>query len=334
MADQFVFLRIVRMNGVDLNLFRHDYDLTWMGYFINADGRIYARYGGRDAVSGESRVSKEGLIHAMKESLRLHQEAKDKKLPPLPVVNPRKPEDFPSLKGFAQGRSCIRCHMVNEAFNAEAKRKGPIKPDERTESFFAFPLPETIGLKPDLVLGNRILEVKPDSPVDKAGLKKDDVVRTFNGMPIVTAYDMQYALNELVTDSKLTIEAERAGKPVKAEMQLPAGWKRWDASWRRSLWNVQPSLGFGGDDLTEENKKEKKLPLENFAYQLRNVNPNGVLGRAGLKWGDIIVSIDGKRKLPYSHFKGYIPLVHQPGDEIELIYMREGAEKKVRVTWK
>src|SRR6516165_10848481 len=98
MADKFVFLRIVRMNGVDINLFRYDFDQTWMAFFLSADLRIYARYGGRGPASAEERISKAGLLHAMNETLRLHEEATAKKLPPPELPTPRKADDIGKLK--------------------------------------------------------------------------------------------------------------------------------------------------------------------------------------------------------------------------------------------
>jgi serine protease Do len=334
MADKFVFLRIVRMNGVDLNIFRYDYDLTWMGFFLDADGRVYARYGGRDPDSAEARVSKEGLLHAMQEVLKLHTEAQAKKPTPPPANPVKKPEDFPTLKAFT-GDRCIRCHMINEAYNAEAARKGPLKRDERSESFFAFPRPENVGLKPDLVLGNRIKEIEPKSAADVAGLKKDDVLRKVHGLPIVTAFDIQHALNEVGTAKEVAIEVERDGKLVATKVALADGWKRSDASWRRSLWNARPGLGFGGAELEAAEKKKRGIPEDGLAFHTIFIAPGGAMAKAGLKSGDVIVGVNGKRKIPYAHFKGYFPLEHQVGDTVELIYTRDkGPEQKATVTWR
>jgi serine protease Do len=334
MADKFVFLRIVRMNGVDLNIFRYDYDLTWMAFFLNADGRVYARYGGRDPDSAEARVSKDGLLHAMESVLKLHTEAQAKKEPTKPLPPPKKPEDFPMLKGFAGG-ACIRCHMINEAYNMDAARKGPVKLDERTESFFAFPRPENLGLKPDLVLGNRIKEIEAKSAAETAGLKKDDVLRKVHGLPIVTAFDIQHALNEVGTAKEVAMDVERDGKPLTVKVALAEGWKRSDVSWRRSLWNARPSPGFGGAELEAAEKKKRGMPEDALGFHAIFIAPNGPLGRAGLKSGDVIVGVDGKRKIPYAHFKGYFPLTHQVGDTIELIYTRDkGPEQKATITWR
>jgi S1-C subfamily serine protease len=58
------------------------------------------------------------------------------------------------------------------------------------------------------------------------------------------------------------------------------------------------------------------------------------MGNAGLKSGDVIVSVDGKRKIPYEHFRAYIPLEHDPGDKVELVYVRGGKEYEATLVWR
>jgi hypothetical protein len=335
MADKFVFLRIIRMNDVDLSQFRYDYDLTWMSFFLNADGRIYTRYGGRTAESAESRLSRDGLLHTMNEVLRLHKDEDGKKPAPRPP-EPKPVKDLTMIAGMLKVRpnNCVHCHQVNEALNVEARaQKEEPKLELRKSSFFAFPPPETIGLTPELIRGNYVQEVKEGSPADKAGLKKGDVVRMVQGQSVLTTFDIQYGLNEVGADNKLTLTAERDGKAKEYELQLPAGWKRWDASWRKSLHAVQPFLGYGGRELSAEERDNLKIKKEELGYEIRYVQPNGILARAGLQVEDVIVALDGKRRLPYRFFRGIIPLEHSVGDQIELTVLRKGKEEKLTFKW-
>ena len=61
MAKKFVCVWIQSMNGVNLNQFQFEYDLTWMAFFQNAEGRTYARYGGRDDSGPESHLTKASM---------------------------------------------------------------------------------------------------------------------------------------------------------------------------------------------------------------------------------------------------------------------------------
>ena len=62
-------VRLPRLDGVDLNLFQFDFDLTMMIFFLNADEHIYGRYGGRDGKNPDGRHSLAGLRYAMQAAL-------------------------------------------------------------------------------------------------------------------------------------------------------------------------------------------------------------------------------------------------------------------------
>ena len=50
--NEFVCLRMIQMNGVDLAQF--DYDMSFAVFFMNPDGTIYGRYGTRNARPDEA----------------------------------------------------------------------------------------------------------------------------------------------------------------------------------------------------------------------------------------------------------------------------------------
>ena len=72
LADKFVRVRLTRVDNLDLNLFEFDYDLTMMVFFLNAEEKVYARYGGRDARNADSRQSLAGLHATMQSVLAMH----------------------------------------------------------------------------------------------------------------------------------------------------------------------------------------------------------------------------------------------------------------------
>jgi predicted metalloprotease with PDZ domain len=331
MAKDFVFLRIVQMNGVDLNLFRFNYDLTWMAFFMDADAGIYSRYGGRDETSAEGRLSRDGLLWTMKEVLRLHKETPADK-PTLPKsATPSRPEDLPRL---TTRKECIHCHQVGEAIFDVQNRKKTFQKG----NVYSFPLPENIGVKLDLVEGNLIKDVLTGSPAAKAGVKAGNRLKSANETRLLSAADLQHALNE-IADNKLTMTVERDGKPVKLAFDLPDGWRRHDVSWRRSvnfLFNIfgQTNVGFFGEALAEKDKTKLSIPADGLAYRIRFIMNGSPAGKAGLKPDDVIVEIDGKRTLPYySQLRAYFPLEHHKGDEVGVTFVRNGKEMKATIQY-
>src|SRR5437879_5979427 len=140
MADEFVRVRLTKISGADLNVFDFDYDLTWMAFFLNADEKIYGRYGGRDASSSDSRLSLAGLEYALGSALAAHRQA----APAGPVERPPKPllaEGYPAAKRLKNGQ-CIHCHQVAEFRRAALKAQGKW----RREDVWVYPLPENLGL--------------------------------------------------------------------------------------------------------------------------------------------------------------------------------------------
>ena len=65
-------MRVQSMNGVDLNLFRFEYDLTWMAFFMDGADNFYVRYGGREDPDAESHLTQKSLARTMRQALDLH----------------------------------------------------------------------------------------------------------------------------------------------------------------------------------------------------------------------------------------------------------------------
>src|SRR5207249_4807207 len=150
---EFVRVRLTRINGVNLNLFEFDYDLTWAAFFVSADERIYGRFGGRDASGPDSRNSLAGLKYAMEAALKAHRAGAK---PPLSDEKPLRVEDYPAAR---RARGCIHCHQIWESRRSYLKSSGKWNRDE----VWVYPLPENIGLKLELDRGDRIQSVKPES---------------------------------------------------------------------------------------------------------------------------------------------------------------------------
>jgi Peptidase family M28/PDZ domain/PA domain len=68
--------------------------------------------------------------------------------------------------------------------------------------------------------GVRFADVRADSPADKAGLKRGDVLVKFGGKPIRTLYDFTFALRSHRPGDKLPVTVIRDGKEVTVDVEL------------------------------------------------------------------------------------------------------------------
>src|SRR5262249_48488675 len=72
MLDEFVCVRIVQANSIDLSHFQFDFDLSFAVFLTDAGLTIYGRFGTRSDRPEWQDISLEGLRKAMAEALRMH----------------------------------------------------------------------------------------------------------------------------------------------------------------------------------------------------------------------------------------------------------------------
>jgi hypothetical protein len=314
----------VKISGVDLNVFEFDYDLNFFVFFLNADEKVFGRYGGRDAGAADKRLSLKGLRHAMNAALEAHRrEPAAGKAPPR--KKPQTVDDYPAAKAFA--RQCIHCHQVNEIRRAALKAEG--KWDK--ELVWAYPLPENVGVVLDVDRGDSVRSVTPGSPADRAGLRVGDVVTAVNGTPVASIADFQYGLHRAPGQGKVPVEWKRDGKPQTADLDLADGWRRTNITWRASLLAELPTPEFDGDDLSAAEKKALGLGDKRLAFRLGEPDPAS--RRAGLREGDVVLGFDGKDlDLTLPAFLGHIRRNYLAGERVEVNVIRDGKRVNVPMT--
>ena len=321
LCKEFVLLRMTMMRGVNIALFEFDYDMTWMSFFLDADGRVLSRYGSRNSKSADSLNTAAGLLNTMREVLTLHREASAK---PRPAYQPPKqqPAEIPAYTKL-YGGSCGRCHMLNEAKWEQQRLDGVMKPG----AFFLYPLPDNIGIRLDLTQGNRIREIAKDSFAGKAGLQANDTIRSANGLRVLTCADMQHVLDKLAPKSKLTLEVDRKGRSFEVVLDLAGDWRASDVSWRKSIRMRANHNNFTRflSALSAKEKAELGIEADRLAFRLTETR--GEVAEAGFVKNDIILAFDDKRQLPY-RVPHYYPLIdHKAGDTMAVTVLRNGKER-------
>jgi membrane-associated protease RseP (regulator of RpoE activity) len=317
MAEKFVLLRVPNMRGVNLNVFDFDFDQTWMAFFMNADEKVYGRYGSRTPDSGKPVNSLKGLRYALSAALDAHRRApraKAEKGPP-----PRTVEQYPASRRFL-AKACIHCHHVNE-FRREARQaEGTWKLSE----VWVYPLPENVGLTLEVDRGNRLRGVAPGSPAARAGLRKGDSLRTLNGLPVASLADVQYVLQRAPAAGKVGVTWERAGKTHQARLTLADGWRETDISWRWSLRGLDPAPPVHGDDLEPAEKKALGLAVKRLAFRQGPYVPRPAQ-QAGIRQNDIIIGVDNKKlEMTARRFGAYFRLNYKVGDCVTFNLLRKG----------
>lgn len=325
LTGKFVLARVTNMRGVDLSQFDFDYDLTWTGYFLNAEGKVYGRFGGRDGSNADAQLTLAGLKHAMREALTAYQ--KEPNAPAERLNKPiSRPEDFPAAKRLKEG-ACIHCHNVYDFERDSLFSAGQWK----KERVWVYPPPKNLGIALDKNQQNRIQAVTPGSAAAQGGLQKGDLLRMVDGRSVASFADVQYALHRAPAFGTIKVTAEREGKPLSVSLALAPGWRESDLSWRGSMWSIPPTASVYGKDLTPEEKQALGLSPKALAFRQGDFVPRPA-AKAGIQGKDIILGLDDRSlEMNMLEFNTYIRLNFNVGDRVIYSVIRNGQRLKIPV---
>ncbi len=318
-------VRLVRITGVDLRLFEFDYDLTWAAFFLSPDEKIYGRFGGRDAGGPDGRLSLTGLRHAMLAALDAHQRKDGVTVPR--AGKPLLAEDYPAARRLSRGE-CIHCHQVNEFRREQRKEAGTW----RREELWVYPQPENVGLALEVDRGNRVRTVTPGSPADRAGLRAGDTLVQLNELPVASFADAQYALHRAPAQGKVSIAWQRGKEKLSATLELAAGWRKTNLTWRPSLLDILTGITVYGEELTAAEKLKLGLTARRLAFR-QQTPVHRHAQEAGVREGDIIIGIDGQSmEMTLPEFLAHVRRNHLVGDRITLNVIRGGKRLDLPLT--
>jgi hypothetical protein len=352
LMDQFVRVRLVQANGLDLTQFQYDFDLSFSALVINADGTIYTRYGNRSSAEDAADNPIEGFRATLAAALDVHknldqhrEDLKDKK---AQLTKFDRPEKYPTLSrykttldfGGTVVKDCMHCHQIRDAEREMARSETGTIPDE---ILFPFPRPEVIGLLLDPGTRATVKGVAKDSAAAEAGFRPGDEIVKLAGQPILSLADVQWAVETADRSlaggkpasgpraRQIPAEVLRGGKSQKLTLTLRPGWRKaQDISWRPTTWELR-AMGLGGLFLKEVSDVDrKKLGLGDDALALR-VEHAGMYDKhagayqAGIRKDDILVEFDGiKERRSESQLIARGVQERKPGDKVAIAVLRSG----------
>ncbi len=297
-----------------------------MVFFLDAGGKVYARYGARDGIDADRRQSLPGLRYTMQSVLEMHRSA-DKAFAPRSAEGPKFAR---SRFGFGPrgGRGCLHCHQVKEIQHSALKRAGTWSRD----LIHRYPLPDNLGFELDVDRGNVVKAVKDGSPAAAGGLWAGDVVRRIDNVPIHSLADATFALDRAMKATELDVVWQRDGQIRTGKVQLPAGWRKSDISWRASLRELVPYGRLDGFDLGPQERKALGLSPTQLAFRQKQLVTTQAR-KAGVRGGDIILDVDGRKlAMGVDGFARYIQHNYVVGDRVTLNILRDGKRMDLLMT--
>jgi serine protease Do len=153
-------------------------------------------------------------------------------------------------------------------------------------------LAESLGLKQ--VAGVMVNGVTPDSAADHAGIKRGDVIKTFNGQPVQDMNTLRNHVADMTPGSSASVGIVRDGSEKTVTVRLDEATSSRAARDRDNTGNSddKAALGISVAPLTPDVAAQARLPRNTRGVVIQDVNPDGRAADAGLQAGDIILEVN------------------------------------------
>jgi len=339
LLNQFVCVRVINANALDLALFQTDFDLSFSTLLFNGDGTLYGRYGSWQHQKNSKDDTTAGYKHALEAALKIHKGYPANKASLVGKqgrnVPFKTPVEMPQLMGKYSlelnwnGKvvpSCVHCHQIGDAFRLSYRDKRQPIPDDW---IFPYPAPEVLGLSlaPDQI--GRISSVAPDSIAAKSGLLPGDELTTLEGQPLISHADVSWVLHTAPKAGKLNALIKRKNKHLEFNLLLTDGWRsRSDISKRVGTWGMR-GMASGGlvlEDVPDNERSSLGLTPHALALRVKYVGEYGTHAaakKAGFKKDDLITVVDGiADRLSEGQFIGRMLQAHNPGESVKATVKR------------
>ncbi len=317
---QYVRARITRIDDSNVALFDRDWNSTLYYFVLDADERIYLRYGGRDARSHDTYLNLASIELALAQGLELHRRATAGELkfpdPPKPLY----PRDIPMLfENTSQRGRCVECHLAGDFMLQQRERDGTL---DRPTHLFRFPDIRSLGIELDVPKGLVVKEAT--GAVAAAGMRAGDRIASLDAAPVHTFGDLQYRLDKTPrTAREIRMGVDRAGAAVDLAVALPERW--WVSDIRFRQLSADPRAEFESRPLTAEEKRRHGLKDDGFAAEVTSIGGFATMLKVHeLRTGDIVFSVDGVDRDEIANTPDlYIKLHRNAGDTVTVGVLRD-----------
>ncbi|MBU8922999.1 MAG: Do family serine endopeptidase [Bacteroidales bacterium] len=171
--------------------------------------------------------------------------------------------------------------------------------------------------------GVLLSHVAEDSPADKAGLKRGDVVIRFNGRKIRTSDEFRRYAAEAGPGVKVKVEIIRNGKNKEIEIRMGEHPADEPAADEKDIEERNPVfLGVGLETLADDHRQALNIPSRVKGVIITQVDRSTSAEKAGLNRGDVLVEVNRKRITDISDFRDVLDSTRR--DKVLLLVYRSG----------
>jgi serine protease Do len=168
--------------------------------------------------------------------------------------------------------------------------------------------------------GALVADVTSGSPADKGGIKRGDVIVSFDGKEIKDTSDLPYAVASTAVGKTVNVEVFRKGQ--RKSVHVKVGEMK-DQKEGQEPHDVRPSLGMTLEEITPELAKNLGLS-ETSGLVVVQVEEGSAAAEAGIRQGDVILEIDQEAVKNLEFFEKKTE-TYKKGDTALLLIKRRGA---------
>ena len=176
-------------------------------------------------------------------------------------------------------------------------------------------LAESFGLKE--AKGALVAEVIKDSPAEKAGIRRGDIILRFDGHEVDALNDLPRLVAATKVDKEVNLTVFRDGKTrdIKATVgKLQEGEASTDAT------ALSDRLGLNLTDITPETARHYGLRSDKGAL-ITGVDPAGAAAESNLRPGDLILEVNNQQIVDVATFRAAVAKT-KPGEMLRLLIQR------------
>jgi serine protease Do len=172
--------------------------------------------------------------------------------------------------------------------------------------------------------GAIVTQVTPNAPGAKAGLRVGDLITSIDGHNVSDASSLQVVVEQRKPGNTIKLAVMRDGKNMEIPVTLEKMGARDKDEETASAEGGKPRWGLGLSDLTPDVRQQLQANSELKGAVIERVLPGSPADNAGLRPGDVILSVNRHETQSVSDVQKALANVPKGQDALLLVYSNGG----------